>query len=91
MSFGKRLEEEGLLPSMGRVGRAYDNALAESFVATLKCELLYRSSWPTRQTARTVIFEYIEGFYNTRRRHSALGYLSPTEYEEVRLAETNAA
>jgi putative transposase len=58
---------------MGRVGSAYDNTLAESFVATLKTELLYRSSWPTRQVARTVIFEYIEGFYNTRRRHSALG------------------
>ena len=59
---------------MGRVGSAYDNALAESFVATLKTELLYRNSWPTRQMARTAIFEYIEGFYNTRRRHSALGY-----------------
>ncbi len=70
---------------MGRVGSAYDNALAESFVATLKTELLYRVSWPTRQAVRTAIFEYIEGFYNTRRRHSALGHLSPSEYEEVRL------
>jgi putative transposase len=91
LSFGKRLEEARLVPSMGRVGSAYDNALAESFVATLKTELLYRSSWPTRQAARTVIFEYIEGFYNTRRRHSALGYLSPAEFEEVRLGEENAA
>ena len=74
-----------------RVGSAYDNALAESFVATLKTELLYRSSWPTRQMARTAIFEYIEGFYNTRRRHSALGYLSPAEFEEVRLEEEDAA
>jgi putative transposase len=91
LSFGKRLEDQGVIPSMGRVGTAYDNALAESFIATLKCELLYRSSWPTRQTARTAIFEYIEGFYNTRRRHSALGHLSPTEHEEVRLGETTAA
>ena len=57
LSFGKRLEDEGLVPSMGRAGSAHDNALAESFVATLKTELLYRSSWPTRQVARTAIFE----------------------------------
>jgi putative transposase len=91
LSFSKRLEDEGLLPSMGRVGSAYDNALAESFVATLKTELLYRNTWPTRQAARTAIFEYIEGFYNSRRRHSALGHLSPVEFEEVRLTETVAA
>jgi len=91
LSFGKRLEDEGLVASMGRVGSAYDNALAESFVATLKTELLYRSSWPSRQLARTAIFEYIEGFYNTRRRHSALGYLSPAEFEEFRLGERDAA
>jgi putative transposase len=91
LSFGKRLEDEGLLPSMGRVGSAYDNALAESFVATLKTELLYRSNWPTRQTVRTAIFEYIEGFYNTRRRDSSLGHLSPAEFEQVKLEEGNAA
>jgi putative transposase len=91
LSFGKRLEDEGLLPSRGRVGSAYDNVLAESFVATLKTELLYRNTWPTRQAVRTAIFEYIEGFYNTRRRHSALGYLSPAEFEEVRLEEEDAA
>jgi putative transposase len=91
LSFGKRLEDEGLLPSMGQVGSAYDNALAESFVATLKTELLYRVSWPTRQAVRTAIFEYIEGFYNTRRRHSALGYLSPAEFEEATLVEGDAA
>jgi putative transposase len=56
LSFGKRLEDEELLPSMGRVGSAYDNALAESFIATLKTELLYRNTWPTRQAARTAIF-----------------------------------
>ncbi len=91
LSFSKRLQDEGFLPSMGRVGSAYDNALAESFVATLKTELLYRNTWPTTQAPRTAIFEYIEGFYNPRRRHSALGYLSPVEFEEVRLAEEDAA
>jgi putative transposase len=91
LTFSKRLKDEGLLPSMGRVGSAYDNALAESFVATLKTELLYRSNWPTRQTVRTAIFEYIEGFYNTRRRHSSLGHLSPAEFEQVKLEEENAA
>jgi putative transposase len=90
LSFGKRLEDEGLVPSMGRAGSAYDNALAESFVATLKTELLYRASWPTRQTVRTAIFEYIEGFYNTQRRHSSLGHLSPAEFEEIKLTETAA-
>jgi len=76
---------------MGQVGTAYDNALAESFVATLKTELLYRNAWPTRQAATTAIFEYIEGFYNPRRRHSALGHLSPAEFEEVKLQAKDAA
>jgi transposase InsO family protein len=57
--------------------------VAESFVSSLKRELIHRHSWPSRQTARTAIFEYIEGFYNTRRRHCALGHLSPAEYEEA--------
>jgi putative transposase len=91
LSFGKKLEDEGLVPSMGRAGSAYDNALAKSFVATLKTELLYRNAWPTRQVPRTATFEYIEGFYNTRRRHSALGHLSPAEFEEVKLEEEDAA
>ena len=85
VEFGSRLGEEGLVPSMGSVADAYDNSMAESFVSTLKRELIHRCSWPSRQTARTAIFEYIEGFYNTHRRHSALGHLSPSEYEEVRL------
>jgi putative transposase len=85
VEFGSRLKEAGLLPSMGSVADAYDNSMAESFVSTLKRELIHRHSWPNRQMARTATFEYIEGFYNTRRRHSALGYLSPSEYEEVRL------
>lgn len=85
VEFGSRLREEGLVPSMGSVADAYDNSMAESFVSTLKRELIHRRSWPSRQIARTAIFEYIEGFYNTHRRHSALGHLSPSEYEEVRL------
>jgi putative transposase len=84
VEFGSRPREEGLLPSMGSVADAYDDSMAESFVSTLKRELVHRHSWPSRQIARTAIFEYIEGFYNTRRRHSALGHLSPSEYEEVR-------
>jgi putative transposase len=78
---------------MGRVGSAYDNALAESFIATLKTELLYpHSSWPTRECARMGIFEYLEeGFYNRYRLHSALGYSSPADFEEGRMQETTAA
>jgi putative transposase len=85
MEFGSRLKEAGLLPSVGSVGDAYDNSMAESFVSTLKRELIHRHSWPTRQSVRAAIFEYIEAFYNTRRMHSALGYLSPAEYEEARM------
>ena len=85
VEFSSRLSEEGLLPSMGSVADAYDNSMAESFVSTLKRELIHRNSWANRHRARMAIFEYIEGFYNTRRRHSALGHLSPSEYEEVRL------
>jgi putative transposase len=85
VEFGNRLKEAGLLPSMGSVADAYDNSMAESFVSTLKRELIHRLSWPNRPTARTAIFEYVEGFYNIRRRHSALGHLSPSEYEEARM------
>jgi putative transposase len=83
VEFGKRLKEAGLLPSVGSVGDAYDNSMAQSFVSTLKRELVHRRSWPTPQSARVAIFEYIEAFYNTRRRHSALGQTSPAEYEEA--------
>ena len=86
------MKEAGLLPSMGSVPDAYDNTLAESFVSSLRTELLYRHSWPTRESASVAVFEYIETFYNPRRRrHSALGYLSPIEYEEVRMEEVVAA
>jgi len=81
LTFGRRCRDAGILPSMGSRGDAYDNAVAEAFFATLKTELLIRQSFPSRGTARRAIFDYIEGFYNTHRRHSALGYLSPTEFE----------
>ncbi len=64
VEFGSRLREEGLLPSMGSVADAYDNSMVESFISTLKRELIHRHSWPNRQIARTAIFEYIEGFYD---------------------------
>lgn len=77
--------------SMGSVGDAYDNAMAESFFATIKGELLDRRSWPTRQEARTAIYEYIEGWYNPLRRHSALDYQSPANYEKIHREETAQA
>jgi putative transposase len=82
ISFGRRLEEVGIVPSMGRTGTALDNAMAESFVATLKSELVHRRRFPDREVARSAIFEYLEGFYNRRRLHSALSYQSPMSYEE---------
>ncbi len=74
ISFGKRLAEVGIVPSMGRTGTALDNAMAESFIATLKTELVHRRRFPDREVARSAIFEYLEGFYNRRRLHSALSY-----------------
>ena len=79
--FGARCAEAGVQPSMGSVGDAYDNAMAESVFATIECELLDRTRFRTRSEADTVLFDFIEGFYNTRRRHSALDYLPPAEYE----------
>jgi putative transposase len=81
IAFGKRCREAGVRPSMGSVGDAYDNALCESFFATLECELLARRRFATPAEARLGVFDFIEGFYNPRRRHSALGYLSPLEFE----------
>jgi len=81
IEFGNRCREAGVRPSMGSVGDAYDNAMAESFFATLECELLARSRFKTQAEARNAVFEFIEGFYNPRRRHSSLGYLSPVEFE----------
>ena len=81
LAFGKRCREAGVRPSMGSVGDAYDNAMAESFFATLECELLERRRFKTHAEARIALFEFIEGFYNPRRRHSSLGYLSPAAFE----------
>jgi putative transposase len=81
ITFGNRCREAGVRPSMGSVGDAYDNAMAESFFATLECELLDRRCFQTHAEARTALFTFIEGWYNPRRRHSALGYLSPVDYE----------
>ncbi len=81
LAFGRRLRDAGLVGSMGSRGDCFDNALAESFFATLECELLARQRFPTRNAARLALFDYIEGFSNTHRRHSALGYLSPSAYE----------
>jgi putative transposase len=79
--YTQALEAAGVRQSMGRVATCFDNAACESFFATLKTELVHTRAWPTRQAARTAIYEYIEVFYNRRRRHSSLDYLSPTEYE----------
>ncbi len=79
--FTKRCAKAGIEVSMGSVGDCYDNAVCETFHASLKKERIYRQSWPTRAQARTAVFEYIEGWYNPRRRHSTLGYVSPIEFE----------
>jgi len=81
LAFGRRCREAGISLSMGSVGDAYDNAMAESFFASLETELLDRTTFRTRADARLAVFDYIEAFYNPTRRHSALAYLSPAEFE----------
>jgi putative transposase len=81
IAFGLRCKEAGVRPSMGSVGDAYDNAMCESFFATLECELLERRKFQTKAEARMAVFQFIEGWYNPGRRHSALGYMSPINYE----------
>jgi putative transposase len=81
IAFGNRCREADVRPSMGSVGDAYDNAMCESFFATLECELIDRRRFSTKAEARLAIFSFIEGFYNPLRRHSGLGYLSPIDYE----------
>ena len=85
IAFGLRCKEAGVRPSMGSVGDAYDNAMCESFFGTLECELLDRRRFRSQIEARMAVFDFIEGFYNPRRRHSALGYESPISYERKRL------
>jgi putative transposase len=82
LAFGRRLRESGIAASMGSVGDCYDNALAESFFATLETELTDRSDWASTAEAKAAVFEYIEVFYNRMRRHSSLGNLSPDQFEE---------
>ena len=82
LGFGQTCQKAGIARSMGSKGDCYDNAVAETFFATIKKELVHRYTWPTRQELTSEVFEYIEGFYNPRRRHSTLGMLSPVEFEE---------
>jgi putative transposase len=86
IEFGKRCRQSGVRPSMGSVGDCYDNAMCESFFATLECELLDRVRFVNHADAELAVFDFIEGFYNTRRRHSAIGYLSPVAFEQNAVA-----
>jgi putative transposase len=90
-AYAARLADHHLRQSVGSPGTCWDNAVAESFFATLKTELLHRQTWPTRQQARTAIFEFIEVFYNRQRRHSTLGYLSPADFEARYHRQADAA
>jgi len=81
LAFGQKARDAGIAISMGSRGDCFDNAVAESFFATLKKELVRRRSWPTRRELTGEVFEYIEAFYNPIRRHSTLGYLSPVDFE----------
>ena len=89
LGFGQQARDAGIAVSMGSKGDAYDNAVAESFFATLKKELVHRQPWPSRRDLSSAVFDYIEAFYNRQRRHSTLGYLSPEEYERGRITTTN--
>jgi transposase InsO family protein len=79
--FAQRLDDHGILASMGSVGDSYDNALMENFFSTLKTELVYRNSWRTRNEAENALFGYIDGWYNTERIQARLGWRSPDDYE----------
>ena len=83
IAFGMRCQEAGVRPSMGSVGDCFDNAMCESFFATLECELLERRRFKTQAEARMAIFDFIEGWYNPHRRHSALDYHSPINYQRI--------
>ena len=84
VAFGNRCREMGVRLSMGTVGDAYDNAMAESIFASLECELIARRNWKTKTEARMAVFSWIESWYNPHRRHSALKYLSPNNFERKR-------
>jgi putative transposase len=87
IEFGNRCKQMGVRPSMGSVGDAYDNAMAESFFATLECELIDRRVWKTQTEARLAVFTWIESWYNPKRLHSALGYMSPINFERKHKAQ----
>lgn len=89
IAFGNRCKEMGVRPSMGTVGDAYDNAMAESFFASLECELIARRTWKTKAEARLAVFTWIESWYNPRRRHSGLNYQSPNNFERKHQEEVN--
>lgn len=89
LAFGQQARDAGIAVSMGSRGDCFDNAVAESFFATLKKELVHRQPWPSRRDLSSAIFEYIEAFYNRQRRHSTLDYLSPEEYERAIITTTN--
>jgi putative transposase len=89
--FTRRCRAVGIDVSMGSRGDCLDNAVLESFHASLKKDLIHRRSWPTKTEARTAVFEYVEAFYNRRRRHSTLGMLSPLEFENGTLRTAGAA
>lgn len=91
LAFGQRCRQMGVRPSMGSPGDCYDNALCESFFATLERELLHRSAFRTQAEARGALFEFLEAWYNLRRRHSALGYLSPVDFERRHASRQEAA
>jgi putative transposase len=91
LAFGQAARDAGIARSMGSKGDCYDNAVAESFSATLKKELVHRQAWPTRRELSGEVFEYIEAFYNRTRRHSTLGYLSPADYENTTLINPGAS
>jgi putative transposase len=88
IAFGSRCKEMGVRPSMGTVGDAYDNAMAESFFASLECELIARRKWTNKSEAKNAVFSWIEGWYNPHRLHSALGYLSPMQFEQRQSSQT---
>jgi len=90
-AFGQRLRAAGLLGSMGRIGSAYDNAMMESFFSTLQRELLNRRAWTTRKELASAIFEWVEAWYNPRRRHTSIDDRSPVDYERLYTAATDAA
>ena len=83
LAFGQQARAAGIAQSMGSRGDCYDNAVAESFFATLKKELIHRRSWPLKAELRTEVFDYIEVFYNRQRRHRSLGMLSPAQFETI--------